>query len=111
MPGSESFPSPLVAIRDKERALASDIRAAQERADAKVADARTRAESLKQQAEREGMQEAEALYQQGLTRAREQAQVVSAEGQAQAAKQHEAGLGRIGKAVDYILQFVLPHSQ
>ncbi len=111
MPGSESSLSPLVAIRDKERALASEIRSAQERADARVADARARAESLKQLAEREGMQEAEALYQQGLVRAREQAQVVSQEGQTQAAKQHEAGLGRIGKAVDHILRFVLPHSQ
>ncbi len=111
MPGSEATLSPLVAIRDKERALALEIRAAQERADGKVAQARARAESLKQQAEREGVQEAEALYQQGLARAREQAQVVSAEGQAQAAKLQEAGRGRIGKAVDYILQFVLPHNQ
>ncbi len=112
MSGSESSsPSPLVAIRDKERSLSKELQAAQERADARVAEARGRAESIKQQAEREGMQEAEALYQQGLARAREQAQVVSQEGQAQAAKLHAAGLGRIGKAVDHILRFVLPHSQ
>jgi vacuolar-type H+-ATPase subunit H len=111
MPGSESSTSPLVAIREKERTLAAEIRAAQERADANVVQARARAESLKQQAEHEGMQEAEALYQQGLARAREQAQVVSQEGQTQAAKLHEAGLGRIGKAVDHILQFVLPRNQ
>ncbi len=111
MPGSESTQSPLVAIRDKERAMALQISAAQERADAKVAEARARAESVKQQAEREGMQEAEALYQQGLSRAREQAQVVVQGGQTQAAKLHDAGLERIGKAVDYILRFVLPHNQ
>ncbi len=111
MPGSESSPTPLVVIRDKERALAAETRAAQERADGQVAQARTRAENIKQQAEREGMQEAEALYQQGLVRAREQALIVSQKGQGEAAKLHEAGLGRIGKAVDHILKYVLPHNQ
>ncbi len=110
MPGSQSS-SPLAAIRDKERALAQEIQTAQEKAAARVAEARTRADSIRQQAEREGMQEAETLYQQGLERARAQAQVVSQDGEAQADKLRQAGLARIGKAVDHILQFVLPHNQ
>lgn len=110
MPGSDSS-SPLVAIRDKERALTQQFRAVQEQADARVAQARVRADEIKQQAEREGLSEAEALYQQGLARAREQSQVLAAEGEAQAAKLREAGITRISKAVDHILQFVLPHSQ
>ncbi len=110
MPDSGSL-SPLAAIRDKERSLGQETRSAQERADAKVAEAHARADSIKQQAEREGLKEAEALYQQGLTRAREQAQVVTQDGEVEAAKLRQAGLGRVGKAVDYILQFVLPRNQ
>ncbi len=110
MPDSQSS-SPLASIRDKERRLAQEIQAAQEKAAAKVAEARARADSIRQQAEREGMQEAESLYQQGLERAREQAQVISRDGEAQAEKLRQAGLGRVGKAVDHILQFVLPHNQ
>ncbi len=110
MSSSDSL-SPLVAIRDKERSLAQEIRSAQERADAKVAQAHAQADSIKQQAERQGVQEAEALYQQGLAQAREQAQVVSQDGEAEAGKSRQAGLGRVGKAVNHILQFVLPHTQ
>ncbi len=110
MSRSESL-SPLAAIRDKERSLAQQIHSSQEQADAKVAQAHARADSIKQQAEREGVQEAETLYQQGLAQAREQAQVVSQDGEAEADKLRQAGLVRVGKAVDYILQFVLPHRQ
>lgn len=110
MPDSGAL-SPLAAIRDKERSLSQETRSAQERADAKVAEAHAQADSIKQQAEREGLKEAEALYQQELTRAREQAQVVTQDGEAEAAKLRQAGLGRVGKAVDYILQFVLPRNQ
>lgn len=110
MSGSETSPSPLVAIRNKERALEQEIRKAAEKAEAQVAQARARADEIKQQAEREGLREAESIYQQGLAHAREQALVISQEGEAQAAKLGEAGRGRIGKAVDHILEFVLPPS-
>ncbi len=104
-------PSPLAVIRDKERALAQEIRAAEEHANATLAAARARADTLKQQAETEGMREADALYQNGLTHAKEQAAAISAEGEAHARALHTSGLARIGQAVDHIVQFVLPRAE
>lgn len=104
-------PSPLAVIRDKERALGLEIRAAEEHANATLAAARARADTLKQQAEAEGMREADALYQRGLAHAQEQAAAISAEGETRAKTLQTSGLARIGQAVDYIVQFVLPHPQ
>lgn len=112
MPNSESLtPSPLVAIRDKERALAQEIRAAEERANAMLVDARARADAVKQQAEREGLQAAEALYQEGLAGARDEAEAISRQGEANAVQQRQDGLARIDDAVNYIVNFVLPHQE
>lgn len=112
MPNSESStPSPLVAIRDKERALAQEIRAAEERANAMLIDARARADAVKQQAEREGLQAAEALYQEGLAGARDEAEAISRQGEVNAVQQRQDGLARIDDAVNYIVNFVLPHQE
>lgn len=112
MPNSESSTlSPLVAIRDKERALAQEIRAAEERANAMLVDARARADAVKQQAEREGLQSAEALYQEGLAGARDEAEAISRQGEANAVQQRQDGLARIDDAVNYIVNFVLPHQE
>ncbi|HEX9075041.1 MAG TPA: V-type ATPase subunit subunit G family protein [Anaerolineae bacterium] len=112
MPNSESSTlSPLVAIRDKERALAQEIRAAEERANAMLVDARARADAVKQQAEREGLQAAEALYQEGLAGARDEAEAISRQGEANAVQQRQDGLARIDDAVNYIVNFVLPHQE
>ena len=100
--------NPLIAIRDKERALAQEIRAAQERADARVAEARVRADAIKSQAERDGMCEAEALYQDGLGRARTEASKIEARGEADAAALRQAGRARLQDAMQYIIRFVLP---
>ena len=101
--------NPLIAIRDKERALAQEIRAAQERADARVAQARAHADAIKTQAERDGMREAEALYQDGLLRTRAEVSEIKARGEADAAALRETGRARIHEAVEYIVRFVLPH--
>ena len=101
--------SPLAAIRDRERALAREIQAAEERATATVADARARADGIKEQAEREGLRDAETLYQEGLARAQEQAAAISRQGEADAGRQRESGLARIEQAANYIVTFVLPH--
>ena len=111
MPNPEPSPvSPLAAIREKERILAQEIRAAEERASTTVAEARARADTIKQQAEQEGLKDADALYKQGLQKAEEQAKGMSAEGEARAAELRAAGLGCVQKAVDYIVQFVLPRT-
>ncbi|MGE5262105.1 MAG: V-type ATPase subunit subunit G family protein [Acidobacteriota bacterium] len=112
MPNSESLtPSPLVAIRDKERALAQEIRAAEERANALMVDARARADAVKQQAERDGLEAAETLYQEGLAGARDEAAAISRQGEADAVQQRQVGLARIDEAVNYIVNFVLPHQE
>ena len=112
MPNSESStPYPLVAIRDKERALAQEIRAAEQRANAMMVEARARADTVKQQAEREGLQAAEALYQEGLAGARDEAEAISQQGEVNAVQQRQDGLARIDDAVNYIVNFVLPHQE
>ncbi len=105
---SASTQSPLAAIRDKERALETGIREAEERATKIQADARARADAIRQQAEREGKAEADRLYQDGLAGAQKQANQISADGEAQAKQVHENGLKRIGQAVDRILAYVVP---
>ena len=102
-------PSPLAIIRDQERAIAQQIRAAQERADARVADARTRADAIKAQAERDGMRQAETLYQDGIERARAEASEIEARGASGAAALREAGRVGLHEAMEYIVRFVLPH--
>ncbi len=105
-----STSSPLAVIRDKERALGQEIRLAEEHAAATVTQARARAEAIKTQAESEGMREAEALYQNGLAQARQQADATRVEGEKAARQLLTAGTARIGKAVDHILAFILPHT-
>jgi V/A-type H+-transporting ATPase subunit G/H len=102
--------SPLAVIRDKERVLAQETRAAQARADARIADARARADAIKQQAEREGVRDAEALFQDGLARARSEADALRMAGEAQATALREQGSKRVAAAVEYIVQFVLPRT-
>lgn len=109
MPSPETG-SPLAAIRDKERALAQAIRTAQEKAAEHVALARARADAIKEQAERDGLQAAEALYQNGMAKARAEADGIRAAGEEQAAHLQEASRARVPAAADYIVEFVLPHS-
>lgn len=100
--------SPLGVIREKERALEKEIRAAQERAHARIAETRARADAIKTQAERDGVSEADALYRDGLARAREQAAQIEARGEVDAAALREAGRMRIQQAAECIVRFVLP---
>lgn len=112
MPNLESSTtSPLIAIRDKEHALAQEIRSAEERANAIMVEARSRANAVKQQAEREGLQAAEAFFQEGVARARDEAAAVSRQGETDAAQQRQDGLARIDDAVNYIVNFVLPRQE
>ncbi len=103
--------SPLTIIRNKERALAQEITAAQERANALIAQARARADAIKTQAEQDGMRDAEVLYQDGLARARRELSEIDARGKADAIALGEAGRARIQEAVEYIIRFVLPENE
>jgi len=101
-------PQPLAAIREKENELGQAVRLAHEAAQARVAEARQRAAAIKEQAERDGMQEAENLLQHGIADAREQAHAILLEGESTATKLREHGTARISEAADYIVRFVLP---
>ena len=101
-------PSPLGLIRDKERILAKEIRAAAETARARVEQARARADAILAQAERDGAEEAERQYQEGLAQAQAQAQAIEAHGDADAAALREASSARIQTAAEFILRFILP---
>ena len=103
--------NPLVAIRDQERALAQAMRAAQARAAAQIAAARARADALKQQAECDGMHDADALYQGGLARACTQAAAIEKQGQLDADALAQTGHAQIARAVEYIVEFVLPRGE
>jgi V/A-type H+-transporting ATPase subunit G/H len=104
-------PSPLAVIREKEHELAEAIRLARERAQARLAEARARANTLREQAEREGMAHAEQFYQDGLARARAQAELVRNAGQAAAHQLRVNGTTRLAEAIEYIVRFVLPSSE
>jgi vacuolar-type H+-ATPase subunit H len=105
---SETSGSPLAIIREKERAFDKEIRAALERANARVAKARARGDEIKVQAEQDGVREAETLYQEGLVRARIEASAIAERGEADAVLLLQAGRMKIQKAVDHIIRFVLP---
>lgn len=102
---------PLAAIREKERVLAEAIRRAHEQAQARIAEARARANAIKEQAERDSVQEAEKFYQDGIVTAREQVHTIRLEGDSAATRLHEHGTARISEAAEYIVQFVLPRSE
>ena len=104
-----STSSPLAAIRDTERALEKRLREAEQRAGTLTADARARADAIRKQAESEGVKEAEDLYQVGLATAYQQADSITADGEKHARQLYETGLGRIGRAVDRIMAFVISH--
>lgn len=105
---SDTSSSPLAIIREKERALDKEIRAAQERAHARVAEASARSDAIKTLAEQDGIRAAETLYQEGLARARIEAGTIAERGEAGAVLLRQTGRTKIQKAVDHIIRFVLP---
>ncbi len=109
MPMADLIQQPLAAIRDKEHTLAQAIQAAQVQAQARIAEARTRANEILQQAERDGIQEGEQFYQDGIVHARAQADVIRSDGESAAIQLRDNGMARIAEAAEDIMQFVLPH--
>ncbi len=102
--------SPLAAIREKERALQQAIKTARERADQHVAEARARADAIKEQAEREGLRDAETFYSEGIARARAEAESLRKKGERDATSAIQISRAHISLAVEYIVRFVLPRT-
>ena len=100
--------SPLVSIREKEQELAQQIRAARGAAEAAVAQAHQRAAAIKQAAEHDGLREAEAYYRQQIDKTKQVAASMQAAGREEAHRLREAGRAALGRAVQVIIQFVLP---
>jgi len=96
--------SPLAVIREKERKLAQQIRAARLAAEATIAQAHQRATAIKQAAERDGVREAEAYYRQEIDNTRQVAEHM----RAATCLVQRAGRAALDHAVQVIMEFVLP---
>ena len=100
--------SPLNLIRQKERELAQRIRTAMSEAEAKVAGARRRATLIREEAEREGLREAEEFFQRRRAEAEAEANRIRAGGQKEAERIRRTGPEQVERAVQAIIEFVLP---
>ena len=100
--------SPLNSIRRKERELAQRIRTAMSEAEAKVAGARRRAALIREEAEREGLREAEEFFQRRRAEAEAEANRIRAGGQKEAERIRRTGPEQVERAVQAIIEFVLP---
>lgn len=107
--GDSASVRPLVAIREKEHALAQAIQLVQTQAQARVAQARIRANAIQAQAERDGIQETDNLYHNGIAHANELADTLRLEGESATVQLLKHGSSKIGEAAEYIVQFILPH--
>jgi vacuolar-type H+-ATPase subunit H len=105
---SSDTASPLLVIREREHVLASEIDAAHERANSRIAQARIQAAEIKDTAEREGVAEARAMYDRAVSNASEQADSIRSAGAEEAAALLRVARPRIPAAVEEIMRFVLP---
>ena len=100
--------SPLVIIRAKEDELAERLNAARASATDAIVAARRAAAALHDQAEREGQEAAALAYRTELQTAELQAQRIVQAGEREATQVAARGLHTLPRAVERILEIVLP---
>lgn len=100
--------SPLALIRHKEREFSQELQAARRAAQAIITQARQRATAIKQEAEGDGRRAAEAYCREELDKTERLAAHIKAAGQEEAQRLLQAGRRRLGRAVQAIIEFVLP---
>jgi len=100
--------SPLNLIREKEQELARQIHAARREAEATIAQAHQRATAVKDAAERDGLREAEEYYRQEIAKTEQVAARIKSAGQEEARRLHQAGRAGLRRAVEAIIEFVVP---
>ncbi len=100
--------SPIVVIKQKELELAERLAAAKQTAERALLKARQWATEFRDQAEREGQEQATAFYRMQLEACDAQAEKIGAEGELSARWVAERGSRSLDQAVKYILEIVLP---
>ncbi|MDI6719765.1 MAG: V-type ATPase subunit subunit G family protein [Methanomicrobiales archaeon] len=98
----------LQKIREKELEISIQVDAAREESERRIAEARSEAAAIIQQAEQEGEREARAYYQRELEKIREQIERMRTEGLREAESIRTKGEGRLQKAVERIVHAVAP---
>ncbi|MFN8472553.1 MAG: V-type ATPase subunit subunit G family protein [Anaerolineae bacterium] len=103
--------SPLLAIKQREIAVADRIASAHQAAERAVLDARQAASQARDQAERDGRAQAEVTYRAELDAAEIRAGKIRAHGDAAATAVLEQGSAVLDEAVRRILAVVLPSAE
>lgn len=98
----------LQRIREKELEISIQVDTAREEAERRIAEARSEATGILQQAEQEGEQAARAHYQNELEKIRGQIERMRTEGLQEAESIRTKGEGRLQKAVERLVRAVAP---
>ncbi len=97
----------LEQIRDIEREMARRIRAAEEQAEASVAQAGREADLLLEEGQRKGLEAARQAHAEAVAAAREEARSILAEGQTSADELIRSGRPELAGVVDAMVDLVL----
>jgi vacuolar-type H+-ATPase subunit H len=100
--------SPLLVIKAREDEIAARIQAAHEQAEAMITQARERAATIRDRAERNGLAAAEAFRETQLVTAREEAAVVEQTGYTTAQQLRRRGESRLVHTAQFIVESILP---
>ncbi len=100
--------SPIVVIKQKELELAERLASAKQTTERAILEARQWATEFRDQAEREGQEQATAFYRTQLEACDAEAEKIGAEGELSARWVAERGSRSLDQAVKYILEIVLP---
>ena len=103
--------SPLLAIKQKEIAVADRIAATRQAAERAVLDARQAASQARDQAERDGRDQAEVTYRAELDATDSEAAGIRARGDAAATATLDRGGAALDEAVRRILAIVVPDAE
>ena len=105
---SDSSISPITLIGKKEQELAKQIQAARREAEATISRARQRASSIREENERAGLREAEEYYRREIAAVEQLGSRIGASGREKAGMMREVGPQRLARALQAIMEFVLP---
>lgn len=100
--------SPIIVIKQKELELADRLAAAKQAAERAILEARQWAFQFREQARRDGQEQATAFYRAELAAADVEAEKLRADGERVAARIAERGTRILNQAVHRILDIVLP---
>lgn len=101
-------PSILVMVRKRELELRSDYLESQKKSEQMVAEARKKSSVLKEQAERDGLEEGKVIFKTEVDRAKEEAKKIKESVQQELSEIDKKGKENSKEAVKKIIEAILP---